>query len=319
VPESPQIVPEQAPSGGPRARSVTIMSAKVSTLLNVDVGHGRYVFLLITWNDYMNKVRDELNTQADAFAMDLGPSGVFVSAYPQRMYEVADEVLEKPWPESFAERLREDQDPIILVLERSWEDFDPREHTFAVVWLSEFFDDPSRLRPLLQRLARLSREGDDVIAYLRGVAERQERDRAVDTGKKGARAVARIGKYVRIEPTLFGVALDVDAILSDIASSKGWLPCVLDACSGARRLDRHLPGDRRLKGALTARAPAGTSRRGRRQSIGASRTRDRAYGLTPSRDLDRSCGFVMLGTMVPSARGSRDDGSDAGAVVRVGV
>ena len=69
------------------------MSAKVSTLLNVDPGGGRYVFLLIGWNDYADPVPDELNRQADAFGMDLGPSGVLVQAYPQRMYEIAKEVL----------------------------------------------------------------------------------------------------------------------------------------------------------------------------------------------------------------------------------
>lgn len=106
------------------------MSAKVSTLLNVDPGGGRYVFLLIGWNDYADPVRDELNRQADAFGMDLGPSGVLVQAYPQRMYEIAKEVLAKPWPPEIAERLQSDQDPIILILDRDWQSFDPREHPF---------------------------------------------------------------------------------------------------------------------------------------------------------------------------------------------
>ena len=86
------------------------MSAKVSTLLNVAPGAGRYVFLLIGWNDYADPVRDELNRQADAFGMDLGPSGVLVQAYPQRMYEIAREVMGKPWPPEIAERFQSDQD-----------------------------------------------------------------------------------------------------------------------------------------------------------------------------------------------------------------
>jgi hypothetical protein len=89
---------------------------------------GRYVFLLIGWNDYSDPVRDELNRQADAFGMDLGPSGLLVQAYPQRMYEIAREVLGKPWPAEIAERFESDQEPILLILDRDWQSFDPREH-----------------------------------------------------------------------------------------------------------------------------------------------------------------------------------------------
>jgi hypothetical protein len=60
------------------------VSARVSTLLNLEPAGGRYVFLLVEWNDYADRVRDELNRQADAFGLDLGPAGVFVEAYPQR-------------------------------------------------------------------------------------------------------------------------------------------------------------------------------------------------------------------------------------------
>ena len=118
------------------------MSAKVSTLLNVAPGAGRYVFLLIGWNDYADPVRDELNRQADAFGMDLGPSGVLVQAYPQRMYEIAREVMGKPWPPEIAEHFQSDQDPIILILDRDWQSFDPREHPFGIIWVSRFSNDP---------------------------------------------------------------------------------------------------------------------------------------------------------------------------------
>ena len=122
------------------------MSAKVSTLLNVAPGAGRYVFLLIGWNDYADPVRDELNRQADAFGMDLGPSGVLVQTYPQRMYEIAREVMGKPWPPEIAERFQSDQDPIILILDRDWQSFDPREHPFGIIWVSRFSNDPGAVR-----------------------------------------------------------------------------------------------------------------------------------------------------------------------------
>ncbi len=194
------------------------MSARVSTLLNVGPQGGRYVFLLIEWNDYAYRVREELNSQAQAFGMDLGPTGgVLVQAYPQRMYEVAQEVVDKPWPPEIAERFQSDQDPIILIIDRAWETFDPREHPYGIIWVSKFSENPEAIRPLLQQLARRSRRGDDLINYLRDVAIREQQTATVDKAQKGISLLARIASYVEIKPSVFGVAIDLGAILRDIS------------------------------------------------------------------------------------------------------
>jgi len=196
------------------------MSARVSTLLDVDPWGGRYAFLLIEWNDYAYPVRDELNRQADAFGMDLGPSGVLVQAYPQRMYEIAQEVVSKPWPPEITERLESDQDPIILILDRDWNTFDPREHPYGIIWVSMFSDEPEAVRPFLQQLALRSRRGDDLIMYLRDVAIRQQRAAALDTAQESISLVARLASYIEVKPSVFGVAIDLKAILRDIAERR---------------------------------------------------------------------------------------------------
>jgi hypothetical protein len=129
------------------------MSARVSTLLNVGAQGDRYVFLLVEWNDYSDKVRDELNRQADAFGLDLGPVGTFVQAYPQRMYDVAEEVMKKNWPAEISEHFELDQEPIILIFDRDWHGFDPGQHPYAIIWVSDFRNDPEAVRPLLQQLS----------------------------------------------------------------------------------------------------------------------------------------------------------------------
>jgi hypothetical protein len=93
------------------------MSARVSTLLNLEPAGSRYIFLLVSWNDYADTVRDELNRQADAFGLDLGPEGWFVQAYPQRMYEITEQVIAKSWPKEISDRFDSDPDPIILIFE----------------------------------------------------------------------------------------------------------------------------------------------------------------------------------------------------------
>ena len=177
-------------------------------------------FLLIGWNDYADPVRDELNRQADAFGMDLGPSGLLVQAYPQRMYEIAREVLNKSWPTEIAERFHSDPEPIMLIIDQDWQSFNPREHSFGIIWVSQFSSDPGTVRPFLQSLARLSREGD-VISYLCEVAARERSAAALDTTQRSIGLLARVASYIEIKPRVFGVAVDLKAILRDIAERRG--------------------------------------------------------------------------------------------------
>jgi hypothetical protein len=199
---------------------VSGVSARVGTLVDVGPRGGRYVFLLVEWNDYADRVRDELNEQADAFGLDLGPGAWYVRAFPQRMFEIAQQVIAKSWPADIAERFDTDQEPIIVIFDRDWAEFDPREHPYAIIWVSGFADDPQAVRPLLQQLARQVRHGDDVIAYLREVAEREQQARRVDRADRVAGTLARVASYVELKPSVFGVAIDLKAILRDIAQRR---------------------------------------------------------------------------------------------------
>jgi hypothetical protein len=196
------------------------VSARVSTLLNLEPAGSRYIFLLVEWNDYADRVRDELNRQADAFGLDLGPDAWFVEAYPQRMYEIAEQVVAKPWPKEISDRFDFDQDPIILIFESAWESFDPSRDPYAIIWVSEFFDNPAAVRPLLKVLARRTRQGDDVIAYLRDVAERERQAVLRSDAEQSVSMLARIASYIELKPHVFGVAIDLKAILRDIAERR---------------------------------------------------------------------------------------------------
>jgi hypothetical protein len=196
------------------------MSARVSTLLNEVLGGGRYIFLLVEWNDYAYGVRDELNRQAQAFGLDLGPEATPVQAYQQRMYDIGAEVVAKAWPEEIKARFDTDQDPIILIIDQDWAAFDPRSNAYAIIWISDLHQDPAAVRPLFQQIAYRTRKGEDVISYLRDVADRELRRTRIDKGKRGARLLGRIASYVEVKPHIFGVAVDLTAVLRDIAESR---------------------------------------------------------------------------------------------------
>jgi hypothetical protein len=107
-----------------------------------------------------------------------------------------------------------------LIFDRDWETFDPREHPYAIIWVSDFSTDPAVVRPLLQQLAWRTRRGDDVIAYLRDVAEREQRAAMLDRTEQGVGMLARIASYIEIKPRIFGVAVDLKAVLRDIAERR---------------------------------------------------------------------------------------------------
>ena len=177
------------------------MSERVSTLLHVGPKGGRYVFLLVEWNDFAHGVKEELNRQADAFGLALGAHGTFVEAFDRKVDEVAGQVLEKSWPEDISGRLATDQEPIILIFDREWVAFDPREHPYGIIWVSDFGDNPGAVRPMLQQLAMRTARGDDIIAYLRDIAEKERRTRIVDGVERGAGLLARLASYVEKAPS----------------------------------------------------------------------------------------------------------------------
>jgi hypothetical protein len=182
----------------------------------------RYTFLLVISNTYIDDVRTELLKQAEAFAADLHGQGELAQAFPQRIYDTAREVLAKPWPDELGDRMELDPDPFIVVIDQPFGDFDPREHAYAVIWLSDFEHDPRSIRPLLQTLARKtkSRPSDDVILYLRDVAERAQDATSRDHAAGMIGTAARLASYVEIKPTVFGVSIDLKAVLRDIAERR---------------------------------------------------------------------------------------------------
>ncbi len=179
----------------------------------------RYTFLLVVCNTYTDSVRTELNQQAEAFAADLHGQGELAQSFPQRIYDTAREVLAKPWPPDLIERMEDDPEPFMVVIDEPFGDFNPREHPYAVIWLSDFQADPGSVRPMLQTLARKTRstEKDDVILYLRDVAQDAQDAKDRDQAAGAVSTAARIASYVEIKPSVFGVSIDLKAVLRDIA------------------------------------------------------------------------------------------------------
>jgi FGGY-family pentulose kinase len=69
----------------------------------------------------------------------------------------------------------------------------------------------------LQTLARKTKASEDVILYLRDVAQEEQRAAQAQQVADAGSTAARIASYIEIKPRVFGVSIDLKAILSDIA------------------------------------------------------------------------------------------------------
>ena len=100
--------------------------------------------------------------------------------------------------------MEENQDPFMLIINQDFEEFDPEHHPWSVVWSSDFWDKTDTIYRLFGTLAQKARRDEDLFPYLCSVARKEK--------------YKTLAKYVELKtPKVFGISIDVKAILRDIA------------------------------------------------------------------------------------------------------
>lgn len=178
------------------------MSEKVSSFMNVSSGRFRYVFYFVTWNDFVTQIREQLAKQLDPFGEALGERGKVVQAFDSMSRRAFEQVIEKGWSAELKAQISDDPDPFLLVIDQDFASFDPGTHRWGLVRLSSFYEKPDSIYRLLAMLARRVQREEDVFEYLRTVVKRKE--------------TSRFSKYLEIKPGIFGVSVDISAILEDL-------------------------------------------------------------------------------------------------------
>jgi len=111
--------------------------------------------------------------------------------------------MEKNWPDEIRERFNSEQEPFMLVIEKSFNEFNPESDRWGIVWFSNFYDNPESVYRLFSALARKVRQNEDVFVFLSAITRK-------DKYKK-------FGKYFDLKkPEVFGVSIDVQAIIEDV-------------------------------------------------------------------------------------------------------
>jgi hypothetical protein len=177
----------------------------VVSFKTVTLRERKYLFLIVMAARFENNPhQDALQRDIPDFGKNLGASGAVVSAYEAVDEKVREEVLSKSWgDEKAVQAMRQSIDPFILVINQDFERFDPQEHEWALLWLSNY--EAEDLNRVFAYLVRETKQDEgDVFRYLKRLAARDKTKRWI--------------KYFEFKPHLLGVSLDVGEMVRDKAS-----------------------------------------------------------------------------------------------------
>ncbi len=176
---------------------------KVSSFLSVEIGQLSYLFILLALQTrYLTEVREQLLRHVDAFGEDLGEGGKVVHSYEASRHQTFREVSEKRWPEEVRTLLRDTLEPVMLIIDKSFAEFDPEVDNWGIIWFSTLESKPQSIPKVLHKLATLSRDGQDVFSYLNTLRRRER--------------LGGVIKYLKVDKVgAFGIFVDIEAILAD--------------------------------------------------------------------------------------------------------
>ena len=155
----------------------------------------RYLFYITSWNDFQTEISDALDENWEKFGEALGQDGKIIKPYDSASYRVYEEIQSKSWDEKTLDRMRQEQDPFMLVVTVDFESFDPNENQWAIIWFSEFQDSPEDIPYTLKNMAKIARESDDLISYLKEESSKKE--------------MADYAEIVELKPGIFGCSIDL--------------------------------------------------------------------------------------------------------------
>ncbi len=182
------------------------MSEQVTAFWPVQSGVFDYLFFVTNLNDYSSTISRSLEDNLEIFGSDLALKGKVIEAYSRAKWETFKEITDKEsWPEKVKGRFEREQFPFMLVINKDFQEFNPNEHHWSVIWFSDFRDDPDSIPIIFSNLVRKIKQNINLFEYLSGLSR--------DAKTKD------FSEYFEIKPGIFGVSVDVKAILLDIGKA----------------------------------------------------------------------------------------------------
>ncbi|MBK9016986.1 MAG: hypothetical protein IPM82_24625 [Saprospiraceae bacterium] len=138
------------------------MSAKVSSFEKVKLGDYNYLFFLVAWNDYETSIKEEIDKNFEKFGENIGVEGLIVQAYDKNKWETGDQIIGKDWGD-LNERIQNEQEPFLLIIDTDFATFSPKTDNWAIIWISDYFDDKNSIPQLFFALQKKLKSGEDLF------------------------------------------------------------------------------------------------------------------------------------------------------------
>jgi hypothetical protein len=178
------------------------MSGLVSSFERVKIGEFRYLFIIVTWNDYASGIAEEIEKQFEPFGADLGIKGQIVKAFKTASFNTADEVLSKKWTKEMKEKLESSQDPVMLIIDQDFNLFNPAEDQWAIIWFSDYFKNTEKIYRIFSLLSGKTKRDEDLFKFLKSQTKKENFKKWLG--------------YIEISPGIFGFNIDGNKIFEEL-------------------------------------------------------------------------------------------------------
>jgi hypothetical protein len=115
------------------------MAFRVSSLELVERQGFEYVFIVFS-GAYISSIGDEINKLWENFGRRLGEVGVAYHPFDESIDKTTQQLKEKQWPKAIAERIEKETKPYMLLINKDFKVFDPRQDKYAFFWFSSVND-----------------------------------------------------------------------------------------------------------------------------------------------------------------------------------
>ena len=131
---------------------------KVTAFWPVEIGRFKYLFFVANWNDYTNSITESLEKNLEIFGKDLALKGKVIQSYKEAREQTFEEVkTKKDWPYDVRARFDSELYPFMLIINESFERFDPQANEWSIVWFSDFRDNPNSVSEIFGHASQKSR------------------------------------------------------------------------------------------------------------------------------------------------------------------
>jgi len=189
------------------------MTDKVSTLNTVELRGSEYIFLHVSKDDQHTDLQRILIKYIDSFGSKVGGAARAVLPTENTSKIHFDQVSEKNWQEPIEDLMQKNDAPFLLIFNKNFDEFDPRNDNWRIVWFLTAKDPRKSIPEFFGVFRETIKDKGDIFEYLDDVVN----------DATGASYYGSISSPTRLDPTLKKRGKGHPGILAPEFGVKAWI------------------------------------------------------------------------------------------------